>query len=68
MPLQLTNRFTYGYSVSDMLNNTEGLKRENFCFGLHDPSVKLLVNLLMTDLPADQKLPTNIFSMDGFRP
>jgi hypothetical protein len=51
-----------------MLNNTEGLKRENFCFGLHDPSVKLLVNLLMTDLPADQKLPTNIFSMDGFRP
>jgi hypothetical protein len=63
MPLQLTNRFTYGYSVGDMLNNTEGLKRENFCFGLHDPSVKLLVNLLLTD----QKLPMNIFSMDSFR-
>jgi len=64
MPLQLTNRFTYGYSVGDMLNNTEGLKRENFCFGLHDPFVKLLVNLLLTD----QKLPMNIFSMDSFRP
>jgi hypothetical protein len=64
MPLQLTNRFTYGYSVGDMLNNTEGLKRENFCFGLHNPSVKLLVNLLLTD----QKLPMNIFSMDSFRP
>jgi hypothetical protein len=63
MPLQLTNRFIYGYSVGDMLNNTEGLKRENFCFGLHDPSVKLLVNLLLTD----QKLPMNIFSMDSFR-
>jgi hypothetical protein len=47
-----------------MLNNTEGLKRENFCFGLHNPSVKLLVNLLLTD----QKLPMNIFSMDSFRP
>jgi hypothetical protein len=46
-----------------MLNNTEGLKRKIFCFGLHDPSVKLLVNLLLTD----QKLPMNIFSMDNFR-
>jgi hypothetical protein len=63
MPLQLTNRFTYDYSVGDMLNNTEGLKRENFCFGLHDPSVKLLVNLLLKD----QKLLTNIFLMDSFR-
>jgi hypothetical protein len=51
-----------------MLNNTEGLNREIFCFGLHDSSVKLLVNLLLTDLPADQKLLMNIFLMDSFRP
>jgi hypothetical protein len=44
------------------------LKRVNFFFGMHSLSVHPSINLLTTDLLTYHKLPTSIFSTNGFRP
>jgi hypothetical protein len=70
MPLQLTDKITYGYPVDGMLNSTERitdkLKWLIFFFGAHGPFIKPSVNLLTTNLLTDQKLLTSVFFMDGF--
>jgi hypothetical protein len=46
-----------------MSNSTKEItnRMKQYFFFVHDPSIKPFINLLMTDLPTDQKLLMSVF-------
>jgi len=69
MMCNFTDEIIYGSTINDILNCIEGIinkMKQVICFCAYVQSVKPSVNLLTTDSPTNQKLPTSVFSMNVF--